>query len=235
MYCTSCGNENPSGSNYCEECGSSLEVTESHVSQDKQDKITNSEKKSSKSSDKLVCPDCGKDDQIRKLSIVYENGIQITQSSGPRIGVGLTSDKKVGIGVGLASDSGVSVSAISAKLAPPSEPSKGCLNVIAWMTFIFAAFCIAVGLWVSSAAESEIATQVLLMGLGTFIVGFLIKRFVDKEYSSKYDDYLLKIGLWGMLFYCGYDETVFEPKTGFSINANKLQGFYEKPLTDSRE
>ena len=235
MHCKNCGHENPAGSKFCEECGSSLELAELQISLDKKVETIKNTKKPSKLNGKLICPVCDRENGVRKLSIVYENGIQITQSSGPRIGIGLTSDKKIGVGVGLASDSGVSISASSAKLAPPEAPSKGCFNVVAWITILFAAGIIIMSFIGYSAGESGIGNQVLIRGVGTLVVGLLIRFFVNQSYSSKYDDYLKKLGLWNMLYICGYDETVFVPKTNFSMNANKLQEFFEKPLPDLGE
>lgn len=83
----------------------------------------------------IKCPDCGKDDQIRKVSSIYSDGRTDTVLTGVsrNVSVAVPTNSKstsyVGVGSSNTTLTGVSQSGLSAKLAPPREPEKkgmGC-------------------------------------------------------------------------------------------------------------
>lgn len=83
----------------------------------------------------IACPDCGKDDRIRKVSSIYSEGRTGTVFTGSSTNVNVAAPVKsgsksyVGVGKSNTTITGMSQSGLSARLAPPQTPEKkgmGC-------------------------------------------------------------------------------------------------------------
>lgn len=170
------------------------------------------------------CPECDKNDQVLKVSSVFENGIHFTKTSGPMFGVGLNSDGKIGLGVGDGSRDGLSVSGLSVKLSPPEKPKKsGCLLFIGYSLLISGMIFIPS----MENGMSFVVITLILLGLGILILFSIYKQFNKqmKIYNSLVEE-------WSNLFYCQRDDIVFDNQTGFKINASELQSYYKKSINN---
>lgn len=212
MICSSCGHENLEDSNFCEACGSKLNQIEPQKRELGTTTVINGNK----------CPICNSNEKVKKLSAVFESGVMFTKSSGPRIGVGLTTEGKIGVGIGSASDSGVSITAASARLAPPEEPSKGCANVMGWILLFFGGLGFLLGCAMSDMGGSGN----LLIGVILGGVGFVLIQNENKTFNNKVEKYKRLINLWHRAYYCEQDDLIFDPTSDFSINASRLQSYY---------
>ena len=221
MICPNCNFDNETGSKFCGECGDPLEKKEMAAQQKTTELTSTMDNK---------CPICFRDDRTRKLSTVYESGVTITQSSGPRIGVGLTSEKKIGVGIGLASDSGVNISASSARLSPPEEPSKGCLNIIAWGLIIIGGMNLLMAMAGLGVGNTEGGSYWLFVGGICSVIGYLIMQNIKKVYANNLEKYGYWNKLWNRMYYCERDDIVFDPTSDIRIKVSQLQEFYNKDL-----
>jgi predicted RNA-binding Zn-ribbon protein involved in translation (DUF1610 family) len=78
---------------------------------------------------KVECPRCGSE-QVQKLSVIYESGVAVVDTSSVGFGVGATR-QGLGSGFGAAATRGVQVTALAAKAAPPARRNTG--RPFTWM------------------------------------------------------------------------------------------------------
>ena len=87
----------------------------------------------------LVCPQCGKDDMVQKVSSIFSSGIASSQYSGPTGGLGVPvgSGKPFIVG-GYTKLKGTSQTELSRKLAPPQRPKRpnNCLLILAVVVLV---------------------------------------------------------------------------------------------------
>lgn len=173
----------------------------------------------------VMCPRCGRDDQIKKVPLVVLEGINLVERSGPAIGVGLTSEGKIGVGIGGSSSSGVSVSAFSARLGPPDEPKKGCLPVISY--FLIGSGAIMGILMLGMGSKYYAGGQVVLNAILPLAGGILLLMLTNSNYKQKKEKYDNNHALWERLYYCHRDDIVFDPTTDFIKDANQLESYFK--------
>ncbi len=183
------------------------------------------------------CPQCQKDDNIRKVSSVVTGGISTGSYSGPTYSSTYVGEGKYHESYGHSTLNGSTVQEFSRLLAPPAPPKRattGCVNIIILLfitgTGLFCAantapFALMGGRSDGSGVFGLIACALTLgIGFGTFI---LAKRFLadsnkgvanaNKDYPDRLAAWEKQITKWNRLYLCFRDDIVFDPETGKSV------------------
>lgn len=143
----------------------------------------------------LTCPGCGTED-IRKVSLIYENGVQKTRSK-TLFGGGLLGLLGPMLGLGAAVTRGTNKTLTAERLGPPQKMHPVLSAVIVFLGMLFFAFpvVILIGASISRAVEGIFGMifTVALFGLPIWI-------FIHgMHYNSQYPELLEK---WNGLFMC---------------------------------
>lgn len=220
MICPNCNQEVSIGDKFCEECGSPLkevlpvEIVNNPIEVFRQGNS---------------CPICMKDDQVQRVSALFESGVSFTRSSGPVIGVGLNTDGKLGVGIGGTSKSGISVSALSTKLAPPAQPSKsGCLGALGYFLIVCGVLLFFVEMMVSFQSSDAFAS--ILIMISCLVGGYFIIRSVKGKNQKQMEEYAHLAALWPKLYFCSRDDVVYDPNSNFSMSSSSLQSYYKEQI-----
>ena len=80
---------------------------------------------------RVECPRCNSE-QVQKLSVIYESGVAVINTTSAGYGIGATG-QGLGGGFGAAATRGVQVTALAAKAAPPARRNAGRPAI--WMLF----------------------------------------------------------------------------------------------------
>ena len=194
-----------------------------------------------------LCPVCGKDDKIQKVSAIVSTHQHSGTSSGSS--VGLTYDGDFAITEAYTNLKTNSISALAKALFPPSEPAKpitgegcasglSCLGAIVFGLLAFGQFAL-LQVKISNKMQDK-WTEILGMLLFGCISGFLIfwrtstkaareahqKACDDKanaEYSKKKHAFETAMLRWGRMYYCHRDNIVFDPVNSSYCQPNELQ------------
>ena len=88
----------------------------------------------------IICPECGKDDMIQKVSAIYSGGVSTTSYQQP-----VVIPTKDGTFYGNVDKTAVNSTALARRLAPPPKPqapnmSGGCALVLLIATIVLGAF-----------------------------------------------------------------------------------------------
>ena len=130
---------------------------------------------------KIVCPECGKDDMIQKVSAIYSGGVSTTNYQQP---VAVQTDS--GMIYGNVDKTAVSKTDLAKRLAPPAAPPEtttipGCLF---WMVII-SVFVVFMGIYGFSQGDFTL----LFGSIGTigFFVLYYTKYYAptQKTYNEK--------------------------------------------------
>ncbi len=163
---------------------------------------------------KIVCPECGKDDMVQKISAIYSGGVSTTSYQQP---VAVQTDS--GMIYGNVDKTAVSKTDLAKRLAPPHAPPEtttipGCLF---WMVIIsvFMAF-------MGIAGFSQGDFTLFLGSIGT--IGFFAYYYTqyyrptEKNRNEKLiPEWEKAKQVWAGLYYCYRDDCIFDPNTGKSV------------------
>lgn len=167
----------------------------------------------------MVCPRCGKDDQIFKVKGLYERGLSIGSYSGMTAGVNLPTREinNPSVFVGRTTLHGSSQTLLSQKLSPPTKPEKpggpismGCCGFFfgsllgGMVAFLFSS---------NTQEPSNIIAALLLYGpiiLFTFI-GVRLGKKSRIKYSQQVEIWNKQMEIWERLYYCARDNCIFDP------------------------
>lgn len=166
----------------------------------------------------IVCPECGKDDMIHKVSAVYDSGFVAVQNNSPLVPYGVV-DRTI-----------TTITPLAQKLAPPSKPESprvppeiGCTT---WVLLIGGFIA---GMIISSYITDNQFVWVIF-GIGTpvtllFIFDKITKtRFKEYTESRKEDlsQWVEAQQKWSKLYYCSRNDCVFNPDTGKSVSPERI-------------
>ena len=198
-----------------------------------------------------VCPVCGKNDTIYKVSGVVASGQASGTFSGPSGGV-VNVDGKWGTTGGYTTLSGSTISNLAALLRPPSAPGKWpfgffgtVLTVLIWyfvvlplvggsIVGLFAAVVnlISGGLgWLGGLGWPTTLAVVLVcllcLGVGILIIRWYVRKFREARanYPLTRAAWESAIQRWERSYYCSRDDVVFDPDTGRSCQPQGLKQF----------
>jgi hypothetical protein len=163
-----------------------------------------------------VCPKCGREDLIQKVSGVYAAGISTTTVQVPVVpGVDAygSTTKTMPVSSGL-----------SQRLKPPAYPgdkepqvSGGCGLVILAVGGI--------GGWLVT-VEASTGIQILAGLIGIAALTFTYTHFMYepevKEYHRLRSMWQRARPIWDRLYYCSRDDCVFDPETGEYRNSAQI-------------
>lgn len=167
----------------------------------------------------IICPQCGKDDMIQKVSAIYSAGIASGSYSGPSTGVAIGSGKPALVG-GYTTVHGTSQTALSSKLSPPVRPSAP--SPVGW---IMIGGLVLIGIWTLINIRGEgalvgfgfIGFAVLLVALGG--KGETAKKQAYQQAMQKWNH---AIAVWDRLYYCARNDCIFDPSTEASVPADRM-------------
>jgi len=171
-----------------------------------------------------VCPQCGKDDRVQKVSFLYEHGITHIEGSGttePSMREILFSDKpqpQVTVRV-----KETTQTSLSKKLSPPKKMwwTLGCLflsimGVYPGILCLIATFFVAI----SRTSIPSFLEDNWFIPIATVVIGTAI-GFVLETQSAPRDK--KAIAMWNRLYYCSRDDCVFDPTTGASAPLDNIK------------
>lgn len=200
----------------------------------------------------IVCPECAKDDQIRKVSSIYSEGRTDTVVTGRSTNVNVAAPLKSGnssyVGVGQSNTtlSGTSQTGLSARLAPPPAPEKQGLGC--WWAFIivgalgffapidskrkipmaisFAIFAVFF-LLREDRTSSPVLGLIAIGGAISFYIFYILGLIeagpkIEREHLANMQVWRSKMSRWEKLYYCYRNDVVFDPDSGKSASAGQL-------------
>lgn len=190
----------------------------------------------------IVCPHCGKDDMIQKVSSAYSGGVSSTQYDMP---VAWKWQGETYYGV--QQRTATTVTPLAQKLSPPPKPvykgifasseKEGCGDIIAgafvlgllmtgWSIAAFIAGVMA-GSIGPNASISE-PNEGVAWAVGIIVFGVLLirrwrgdnkKAQAAKQAVPLWEKAITK---WNELYYCARDDLVFDPATGALAPADRM-------------
>ena len=213
--CPSCGNKTPKNSQYCMNCGAPVSIPLSVL-------IT----KPKPIQMGLICPKCGNDGSIRKVSAIWADGTREMNSSGPTTGMGMAPDGSPVFVMGTTHQSGISQTYLAQKLAPPhkpTSPTNSCLIyglcLIFPPIFIFAHTPkwtkIAIGiilifmLILSTFTKDQSYIGIPLVFI-SWILGFIGLSKGSDIPEEEMDSWNKEIAEWNKLYYCFKHDYIFK-------------------------
>ena len=201
-----------------------------------------------------VCPECGKDDQIQKLSVIYSSGQSSGTFSGPAGGVAYV-DGKWGSISGYSTLTGTSMSELARLLSPPPEPKEG-RGLGYWVfplllipfgmllygcigTYLSTMFIIRPSGSTLEGAGRLIFPLVLVISLGLIFAGVIVFRGInkfsknkrreqDKYYAEKKPLWDRAMSKWRRLYFCFRDGIVFDHLTNEKCQPQQVREFVYK-------
>ncbi len=202
----------------------------------------------------VVCPQCGHEDQVRKVTAVVTEGIREMRSSGGFGGI-TYSDGKWGVFGGPSATRGEMSTLLAQRLMPPDEPkvhlpwylnplSHSCwtkvLSILS-ILFIVSAIVLVIpavlGLFSGDFTAASAFCQAVFYGLWFGLVARYLSRR-RASYSKEKERVAAErvvweraIARWNCLYYCFRDDIVFDPETGEWCDPAQLHEFLYAPFT----
>jgi hypothetical protein len=175
-----------------------------------------------------ICPACGKDDNIQKVSSITSLGTSTGQFSGTSDGI-TYSNGKIGVSSAVTSISGTNTTHLAQLLAAPRLPSMPSGPFFEKLFHFTVAFIGVTTLWVSLSSFSLIG---ILWGLVLTILPSINWKNIDKKHSERmknWEEQRLRwshaMEVWDSLYYCSRDDLVFNPNSRTKINPRDLQDY----------
>jgi len=173
-----------------------------------------------------LCPVCGKDDAIQKLSAIVASGQASGTFSGPSVGATRV-DGKWGTTGGYTTLSGSTVTELARKLASPPQPQPkgGC--VVALGVLLGGLFVLN-GLLVSGDTSVGLGPALALILVGVCVIALPIAYYkkeqvrVAAQEEPAWEESMRK---WQRLYYCFRDDLVFDSQTGETCQPDSLTEF----------
>lgn len=190
----------------------------------------------------MICPRCGRDDQIFKVKGIYERGLSIGSYSGITKGVNISvkTGDEPHVFVGSTTLHGETQTLLSQRLSPPDKPkSPGgpCFIGCVWSLLSLIIMIFLFGIFFPENYWEENMTIFLILIYGSLIFfGFVGVYLFFKKYKPKYTRQLeiwnKQMEIWKRLYYCARDNCIFDPVSKISDepeNLNKLLMINIKP------
>jgi hypothetical protein len=171
----------------------------------------------------VVCPQCGKDDKIQKVSAVYSGGFSTAANNSPLVAYGVEQRTIT------------TITPLAQRLTPPAKPKlTGCAAtspvaiLIVAVVLSLVLFCV---LFPSLAWESSgnsgwanciffALVFTLMMAIGIPIGIYSVKK--QKELQPQIAMWEKAIQKWNEIYYCWRDDTLFDPSSGKSVPSNMM-------------
>ncbi len=198
---------------------------------------------------RIVCPECGQSDAIRKVSAIVAGGTSYTQST--RVGMSISGDD-TDFSSGLGSN--ITRTSLASALASPQKPSAPFRNsfwaifpglritcmVVILLLIVITTVC-SFPFLLSTYRESP---QLVFLPLLIFVVtAFLLTRWFVvsrhresqqfRQAEASYPEQLIEwehaYSRWERLYYCHRDDGVFIPAQTRLIPVNQMQAFLYLP------
>ena len=187
-----------------------------------------------------VCPVCGKDDTIQRLSAIVSSGQASGSFSGPSASVTHV-DGKWGTTGGYTTMSGSTTTVLARKLSPPPEPRKGLgfhmlvyLFLAAVLAFFSCGVATGVSLLLFPNLEGDPATVVYgIVLVGLFVGGLTVLQRWSKTWQTNQEARYAKekpawdraMERYDRAYYCFRDDAVFDADTGQTCRPESLREF----------
>ena len=229
--CSACGAVRNPTDKFCVKCGVSLDSLSglkqsvpdlNHSTPEKNHtmtKVAQPVPEKIRMGTKIVCPECGKDDMIQKVSALYSGGVSTTNYQQP---VAVQTDN--GMIYGNVDKTAVSHTNLAKRLSPPTRPedsSFGCVSLVL-------SFIVPLSLFfpIASGVRTNTGVIITIIIVGGACVGwfYFIKgrqeahKKVFKDGTISYESRKRK---WDELYYCSRNDCVFNPATGKSASPER--------------
>ncbi len=174
----------------------------------------------------IICPKCNKDDQVQKVSVIYESGTTTGSYHGP-VATVTHSDGKLGSSGSYVTGVSSSSTHLAQRLAPPTKPLKPSFTCSYYagvgMAVIFG-ICLLPTLIGSLAYGMSgdvrdgmvfaiwIPLTLVVVGIVMAKKGWDGKKQQDTEHPKLMADWNKQIDTWNNLFYCHRDGTAFDQR-----------------------
>jgi uncharacterized membrane protein len=185
-----------------------------------------------------VCPICGNDDAIQKLTAIVSSGEASGTFSGPSVGV-VRVEGKWGTAGGYTTLSGTTKTALAQRLSPPPEPALGMrglrLKILAILLPFGGAFIC--GVCTLASVVSLPATAILAIGGIVYFVitiaatiilwqrGITAKAEDETKYADEKAAWDQAMEKYSRAYYCFRDHMVFDPGKGQICQPESLQEY----------
>ncbi len=169
-------------------------------------------------SNRIVCPVCGNNDQIQKVSAIVMAGTSSYEASGPTAGPVFVGGK-MGFARGVAKVSGTTQTQLAQMLVPPEAPKK---PAISWKTWALAAFCLFMS-W--TLAPTSLDAWSVVFFIAAWVILFLKARQTrqdKKTFPARKLAWEAAIIRWNRLYYCRRNDAVFDPETDLNCSPNGM-------------
>ena len=169
----------------------------------------------------IVCPKCNKDDQVQKVSVIYESGTTIGTYAGPIATVNYSGGK---FGTAGSYASGVSSSStqLAQRLAPPIQPVIPSTSCSFYVGLILIILTLPIGgsaLFGVFLGDREVAPPVAVIFLFLTLIGFMVMMSAINQRNTYKNDFPELLATWkkdmtkwNNLFYCHRDGTIFDQR-----------------------
>ncbi len=190
----------------------------------------------------VVCPQCGHDDQIRKVPSIVAEGISEVRMSGVTGGVAHAGDQW-GVYSGSSTQSGVASTVLAQRLSPPPKPEGpggfewmlakfGMITGVGGAGWVLALLCTLSSpnnhnlfLYRPHSTDiGDILGGILFLGcffgvpsIVLFVLSLRWRRKLNQEKRQAADQVPLweqALERWNQVYYCARDDIVFDPATG---------------------
>jgi hypothetical protein len=238
LICPECKSELNQNAIFCPECGFKVNNV-NNVSKVNATIQThkNREAKSKKSSSarmlspKLRCPVCKKDDNVRKISVVLDEGTSSSQTFGLNIPIN-NHRKHQNDAFSVSTFSTTTKSALVSRLQPPDRPLQkwSHFKLINFMPYFFGVFIIVLS---SSSNNFAGAGEILLTSIvgGLFYGGiiFIIVSFIKQQFvppSEEQKKWQKNLSKYRNSFYCFRDDICFNEELHETPYRFRVELFY---------
>lgn len=181
----------------------------------------------------IRCPECGRDDAVRKVSVIVTEGTRTSETAGIALGLGDRSlDLMPFVGAS------ISRSMLAAKLAPPAKPAKplgygwtavfmvGRLTVMLFVGLLMAGTALAsLPLLMNSYSANRTLLLAPLATIALFVLGaslWIVRSAVRDvraarnnrdSYETRLQAWRRSMDHWQSLYYCARDDRLFTSTT----------------------
>ena len=192
-----------------------------------------------------ICPVCGKDDAIQKVSAIVQSGTVSGTVSGPSFG-SVYVDGKWGLSTSWSTMGAHLTSDLARLLSAPEKPKRpfglgtnalmalllglGCSCFFLVVAILISPFAVPAARTAGAVAVGPLALVGLFLVVGPAVAGFLLYRPLsnnDKPHEAKYLAETARweqaIARWDQLYCCLRDGMVFDPETGANAPAYAIE------------
>lgn len=167
----------------------------------------------------IICPMCGKDDQIQKVNAIFTTGVSVKSET--QVSHRLRGDRTTEV-------ESVSVTGLAGRIRPPERPDVPFYASQRVLVGIIGLF---VPIWLCgplafSRGFNDRGPNGIVLGLMCVVplaVLFLIVNAIEnKKLEPKLKAWGALRDKWLSLYYCYRDDVVFDPSTGVHVSPERI-------------